>query len=88
MSDKLSISIILPAYNVANTIKNCLDRIIEETIELNSQIIVVDDNSKDGTAEIVKTFKDILLIKLYNNQGAGNARNTVYDPKHWLSLIK
>ena len=75
MNDKLSVSIILPAYNVGNTIKNCLNKIIDETNDLDSEIIVVDDNSKDETVEIVKTFKDVILIQLNNNQGAGNARN-------------
>ena len=75
MNNKLSVSVILPAYNVEKTIKDCLNKIIEETNELEAEIIVVDDNSEDRTAEIVKTFKGVNLIKLDNNQGAGNARN-------------
>ena len=70
------ISIIIPAYNSEETIERCLEKIINESKNFESEIIVVDDNSNDRTAEIVKKFKSVKLIKLSKNKGAGNARNT------------
>ena len=68
-------SIIIPTYNSQKTIEVCLSNIIEESKKLESEIIVIDDNSSDQTIEIVKKFKTIKLVKLDNNKGVGNARN-------------
>ena len=86
MNSEYNVSIIVPTYNVEKTIKNCLSRIIKESQRLKSEIILVDDCSTDKTVEIIKTFKDIKLIKLENNQGAGNARNKGADEAKYENL--
>ncbi len=75
MNINYSTSIIIPAYNSQKTIEKCLNNIIKESKKLESEIIVVDDNSSDETIEIVKKFKTIKLVKLDSNKGVGNARN-------------
>ena len=70
------VSIIIPAYNSEETMEVCLEKVINESKNFESEIIVVDDNSNDRTVEIVKKFKSVKLIKLSKNKGAGNARNT------------
>ena len=75
MNINYSVSIIIPTYNSQKTIEVCLSNIIEESKKLESEIIVIDDNSSDQTIEIVKKFKTIKLVKLDNNKGVGNARN-------------
>lgn len=75
MNINYSASIIIPTYNSQKTIEACLSNIIEESKKLESEIIVIDDNSSDQTIEIVKKFKNVKLIKLDNNKGVGNARN-------------
>ena len=57
-------SIIIPAYNSEETMEVCLEKVINESKNFESEIIVVDDNSNDRTAEIVKKFKSVKLIKL------------------------
>ena len=69
-------SIIIPAYNCEKTIELCLEQVINESKNFESEIIVVDDSSNDRTVEIVEKFKSVKLIKLSKNKGAGNARNT------------
>jgi len=86
MNSEYNVSIIIPAYNSEKTIKNCLEKIVEESKKLKSEIIVVDDCSTDRTSEIIETFKDIKLIKLKNNQGAGNARNKGADEAQYDNL--
>ncbi len=49
------ISVIVPAHNNAKTIGIALQSLIDQTYE-NLEIIVVDDNSTDGTGEAVKPF--------------------------------
>jgi len=75
MNFEYNVSIIIPAYNAEKTIKRSLEKVIEESKKINSEIIVVDDCSTDKTKEIIKSLQGIKLIQLENNQGAGNARN-------------
>lgn len=69
------ISIIMPAYNEANKIKNTLENIY--SIEEIDEIIVVDDGSSDNTSEIVSSIesKKIKIFKIEKNKGKGYALN-------------
>lgn len=74
-----SVSILIPAYNAAAFIGDCLDSVLlQEGAEL--EIIVVDDGSTDGTIEIVERYicDNIYLIK-QRNQGACKARNVAFE---------
>ena len=75
-TNECKVSVIVPVYNSEKTISSCLKRIISESSKLESEIIVVDDASTDNTPNILKEFKDIKIISLEHNKGAGNARNT------------
>ena len=50
------VSVILPAYNCANTISEAIDSIIEQTYS-EWELIVCDDCSTDTTYEILKKYK-------------------------------
>jgi glycosyltransferase involved in cell wall biosynthesis len=69
------ISIIIPAYNEANKIKDTLENIIE--IKEINEIVVVDDGSSDNTVEIASNVKNdkIKIFKLDKNRGKGYALN-------------
>ena len=86
MTNKYSLSIIIPAYNSEKLIYDCLNKILEETKKIKSEIIVVDDKSSDNTANIVKNIKKIKLIKLKRNKGVGNARNIGADRAKYENL--
>ena len=73
------LSIIIRVYNSENIIEECLKNIINEAKSFNYEIIVVDDCSKDKTADVVNKFDNIKLIKLKKNMGVGNARNIGMD---------
>lgn len=72
----LSISVIIPTYNRANTIRNAIESIINQTYSVN-EIIIIDDNSTDDTEHIVKSLKNERIIYLKNkeNRGASYSRN-------------
>lgn len=69
------ISVIIPAYNAAKTIDNCLRALLNQTVSRSEyEIIVIDDGSTDDTPQIVGSYKDITLIR-QENQGPAVARN-------------
>ena len=73
MSQK-TISIIIPAYQHAQTIEACLDSIFSQTI-LPDEIIVVNDGSTDGLKEKLKPWQEKIKLINQNNQGSNQARN-------------
>ena len=71
MEKKIYLSVIIPAYNEEDRIKNTLleiDKFL--TIQnYNYEIIVVDDGSCDGTSELVKNLqKNISKLEIISNQ--------------------
>lgn len=60
------VSICIPAYNNERYIKDTLESIVEQTYK-NIEIIVVDDQSQDGTVDIINSINDE-RIKLYKNE--------------------
>lgn len=65
------ISVIIPVYGVEKYIAQCLDSIINQTYK-NLEVIVVNDGTKDRSAEIAKEYatKDS-RIKVYDFQNGG-----------------
>ena len=61
MTEKPLISVIIPAHNNAKTIDTAIASMIEQTYP-NLEILVIDDNSTDGTGEVVRK-----LAKKYKN---------------------
>ena len=51
------ISVIVPAYNTAATIEECIDSILAQTFT-NFELIIADDGSTDNTCEIISRYKD------------------------------
>jgi len=69
------VSIVIPTFNRAATLKRALASILHQTYH-NTEIIVVDGPSNDGTEEVVKGFgRNIRYIKEMVPKGAGAARN-------------
>ncbi len=69
------ISIIIPCFNEGNTIKPIIEAVIKSPVD-NKEIIIVDDDSTDGTRDILKDFiapKVSKIIFQKQNQGKGAA---------------
>lgn len=73
------VSIITPAYNAAAYIAETIASVLAQTYT-KWEMLIVNDCSKDNTAEIVQSYaakdKRIKLINLKQNSGAAAARNT------------
>lgn len=71
------ISVIIPAYNAAGTIKKCLESLEKQTFQP-EEIIVVDDGSADKTLRVLselKTQNPKLKILKQKHKGVSKARN-------------
>jgi glycosyltransferase involved in cell wall biosynthesis len=69
-----SASIIIPTFNGASRIGNCLDSLVKQTAGRNVEILVVDDGSTDNTANVVRGYSSVRLIP-QANAGPASARN-------------
>jgi len=73
--DAPTLSVIVPAYNEADTIEETLRKV--EAVAIDKEIVVVDDGSKDRTAEIVERLFDgkpgRVLLRQPANRGKGAA---------------
>jgi glycosyltransferase involved in cell wall biosynthesis len=76
MDCNVKVSVIVPAYNRAHTIRRCLDSALGQTISPH-EVIVVDDASTDDTTSVVKSISDerLRLITMPLRKGAQAARN-------------
>ncbi len=70
------VSILITAYNAENTIAETLESAIGQTWQ-RKEIIVVNDGSRDRTAEVVRQFKDVTLVST-ENQGLSGAQNHAF----------
>lgn len=71
------VSIIIPAYNCARYIKDCLDSVLGQTYS-DIEVIVVDDGSEDRTLHILEeAAKKDSRLRVYRraHEGAASARN-------------
>ena len=78
----MNISVIIPTYQHANTIADCLNTIFNQTKEPH-EIIVVNDGSTDDTIEVLDSFADRITLINQENQGANVARNRGFEASQW-----
>ncbi len=83
MNNRPILSIIIPLYNCEKYIKQCLDSILAQGLEMTDfEVIIVDDGSKDNSYSIVseyaKSHDNIRVVK-QENQGVACARNNALE---------
>jgi len=75
--DRVTLSVVIPAYNETATVESLLRRVRE--VPLNLEVIVVDDGSVDGTRDLLKELEHELIDQLIfheKNAGKGAALRT------------
>ena len=70
------LSVIVPVYNEAKTIRQILEKI--EAVNIDKEIIVVDNASEDETGKILRgiSYPNLKVIHLVSNHGKGGAVRT------------
>ena len=80
------LSVVIPVYNEVDTLDSCLQRVI--AVPIRKEIILVDDGSRDGTREILRSmderFSDddmshFVVLLHDRNRGKGRALRTGFE---------
>jgi len=83
-----TLSIIMACKNSANFISKTLESVLAQTFQ-NWELIIVNDNSADNTAEIIKNFKDsrFKYFKVEGGTGIPYARNYAIDKSNSQIMV-
>ena len=71
------VSVIIPVFNGAAHIVETVDSVFEQTYT-DFELIVIDDGSTDGTADLLRPYRGRLRLVQQSNQGVSAARNHGY----------
>ena len=86
--NKYSISTVIPAYNAAEHIARTIESVLAQSLQPD-EIIVVDDGSTDGTADMVKKYGDKVRYIHQQNAGVSAARNAGIKAatSQWIAFL-
>lgn len=77
MGKSYKLSVIIPVYNAEHYLSEALDSVLSQGVDI--ELIAVDDNSSDGSAEILRKYsltdERVKPIFLPENKGVAHARN-------------
>jgi dolichol-phosphate hexosyltransferase len=78
MTRAVKLSILMPVYNEAKTVQTVVKRALDVSFPCLVELVIVDDASTDGTAELIDELHDDRLVKLRHpaNRGKGAAIRT------------
>jgi GT2 family glycosyltransferase len=80
MNKRAELSIVVVNFNTREDLKNCLKSIFDSKQITSFEIWVVDNNSSDGSSELVeKEFPNVRLIKNKENSGFSRANNLAIE---------
>ncbi len=88
MTKSICISTVIPAYDREKTISRAIDSVLAQEYPA-SEIIVVDDGSKDNTREIIASYGGKIHYVYQDNAGVAAARNRgVNEAKYeWIAFL-
>jgi glycosyltransferase involved in cell wall biosynthesis len=75
----LRLSVVIPAYNEKDSLKEIIRRV--RAVRIPKEIIVVDDGSTDGTADVLanmESHEDLRTLRHQRNRGKGAALRTAF----------
>ncbi|MCE1274992.1 MAG: glycosyltransferase family 2 protein [Chlorobiales bacterium] len=79
MADQM-VSVIIVSYNTRDILKQCLESLFMHTQGLEMEVFVVDNDSHDGSASMVKNeFPEVRLIANRENMGFAAANNQAFS---------
>ena len=82
------VSILIPCFNAERWIAQCIESALDQNWPT-KEVVVVDDGSTDGSAEVVATFGDRVRFVRAEHQGGNATRNQLLRLAHgeWLQYL-
>ncbi|MCB9247188.1 MAG: glycosyltransferase [Ignavibacteriales bacterium] len=75
-NSKVNVSIVIITWQMKDLLQKCLETIYKFTEDISFEVIVIDNNSTDGTSKMIEDeFNQVKLIKNSENRGVAPARN-------------
>ncbi len=72
----MDVSVIIVNWNTKKLLRDCLSSVYEHVGDVDYEIIVIDNASTDGSAEMVKNdFRQVILVENPDNRGFATANN-------------
>ena len=86
--NKSLVSVIIPAYNAEQYIREAIESVLAQTYSP-IEVIVVNDGSTDGTADILRQCSDRVTVITQSNGGPSVARNSAIGISRgqWIAFI-
>ena len=69
----MDVSVIIVSYNCKNFLDICINSVLSSFSNISGEIIIIDNNSTDGTKKFIRKFKDNIVF-IQNNTNLGFAR--------------
>lgn len=84
----INISVVIPAFNAESYLGRAINSVLAQQ-QPPEEIIVVDDGSTDGTAEVARSFGNRILFIRQANAGASVARNRGIEAAsgEWIAFL-
>jgi len=84
----VDISVLIPAYNAEGTLCRAIDSVLHQTVPV-AEIVLVDDGSTDGTAQVVQKYGAPIRYFYYENAGLAVTRNRGIDQakSEWIAFL-
>ncbi len=72
----MDVSIIIVSWNTKHITCDCLKSVYEQTSNIDFEVIVIDNNSSDGSVDLIKAkFPEVILLANKENRGFASANN-------------
>jgi glycosyltransferase involved in cell wall biosynthesis len=72
----VKLSILMPVYNEATTLQSAVERVLGVTYPVETELVIVDDGSDDGTRELYSAWESDPRVRIHlkaANGGKGSA---------------
>lgn len=79
--DDITIVILIPVYNVAEYVEECIKSILEQ-IDTRATLLIMNDASTDNSAEVIRLFENHPQVQIFDaphNRGLSATRNALFD---------
>lgn len=84
----INVSVIIPTYNRVKFLPACINSVLKQSIPV-EEIILVDNNSSDGTVNYIRDKFKMVRVLIEKNKGVSFARNLgiLNSKNNWVAFL-